>query len=243
MENTKLMKKTNLIEFIEKYHLAGATTSVKWEASNGTLKTNFISDNQNVIGNVSTNIDLGEHALGVFATPQLLKMLSAVDDDINMSINSVDKTAVNINISDKDVNLTFMLADLSVIARAPELKNVPDWNVKIDITSGFRERFIKSKNALPESENFGVVSKNGVTEIIMNYSTINTNRIKFSTDSTISSDFNVICFSSSLFKEILQANKSATTGTLEISSAGLSRVSFTSPSFTSTYYLVQLQTA
>ena len=53
----------------------------------------------------------------------------------------------------------------------------------------------------------------------------------------------VVCFSSTLFKEILQANKDAETGKLEISSAGLARVSFTGKTFTSTYYLVQLQTA
>jgi hypothetical protein len=53
----------------------------------------------------------------------------------------------------------------------------------------------------------------------------------------------VICFSSTLFKEILQANKDAATGKIEISEAGLSRVSFTGKTFTSTYYLVQLQSS
>ena len=54
---------------------------------------------------------------------------------------------------------------------------------------------------------------------------------------------NVVCFSSNLFKEILQANKDAETSKLEISEAGLARVTFTSQNYTSTYYLVQLQTA
>jgi hypothetical protein len=54
---------------------------------------------------------------------------------------------------------------------------------------------------------------------------------------------NTVCFSSNLFKEILQANRDADTGKLEVSAAGLARVSFSSQTYTATYYLVQLQTA
>jgi len=77
----------------------------------------------------------------------------------------------------------------------------------------------------------------------MNYSSINTNRITFQLDAPDSKDMGVICFSSTLFKEILQANKDAETGKIEVSEAGLARVSFTGKTFTSTYYLVQLQSS
>jgi hypothetical protein len=56
-------------------------------------------------------------------------------------------------------------------------------------------------------------------------------------------DMGVICFSSSGFKEILQSNKDAESGKLEVSEAGLARVSFVGKTFTSTYYLVQLQSS
>ena len=46
-----------------------------------------------------------------------------------------------------------------------------------------------------------------------------------------------------LFKEILSANKDAKEGYIEVSQAGLARVSFKGDSYTSTYYLVQLQAA
>ena len=48
---------------------------------------------------------------------------------------------------------------------------------------------------------------------------------------------------SNLFKEILVANKDADQGYLEVSQSGLARVTFTGPSYTATYYLVQLQSA
>ena len=238
------MKKSELLNFVGRYHLAGATTSVKWCAKDGMLETEFITDDQNVIGNVkANNLDLGDHELGVYATPQLVKMLSAVGDDLNVNVNAVDKTAVSMKIKDKDVNMTFMLADLSVIRQVPDLKNTPDWNASIEITKDFTNKFIKAKNALPESENFGMQCNNNVVEMIINYSTINTNRIKFNVESPGSTDMPVICFSSTLFKEILQTNKDATSGKLEVSSAGLARVSFTGKDYSSTYYLVQLQTS
>jgi len=237
------MKKSELLNFVGRYHLAGATTSVKWIAKDGKLETEFITDDQNVIGNVKTDLDLGDHELGVYATPQLVKMLSAVGDDVDVTVNGIDKTAVSMKIKDKDVNMTFMLADLSVIRQVPDLKNTPDWNITIELTNDFINKFIKAKNALPESENFGITCSSGLVDMIINYSTINTNRIKFSINSEDSSDIPVTCFSSTLFKEILQANKNFESAELNVSSAGLARVAFKLAKGEATYYLVQLQTA
>ena len=77
----------------------------------------------------------------------------------------------------------------------------------------------------------------------MNYSSINTNRIKFSLDVDDASDMSVICFSSCLLKEILQANKGFESGKFSVSEAGLAQVSFELKNGEATYYLVQLQTS
>jgi hypothetical protein len=238
------MKKNDLLNFIGKYHLAGATTSVKWIAKDGKLQTSFITDDQNVIGTLEAdNLDLGNNELGVYATPALVKMLSAVGDDLDVNVNAVDKTAVSVSIKDKDVNMTFMLADLSVIRQVPDLKNTPDWNASIEITKEFTNKFIKAKNALPESENFGIKCDGSNAEVIINYSTINNNRITFNETIEGGKDMSVICFSSTLLKEILQSNKDYKHGELSVSEAGLAKVSFTLPNGTATYYLVQLQTS
>ena len=136
------MKKNDLLNFVGRYHLAGSTTSVKWVAKDGILETEFITDDQNVIGHINaTNLDLGNNDLGVYATPQLVKMLSAVGEDLTVNVSAVDTTAVSINANDKDVDMTFMLADLSVIRQVPDLKNTPDWNASMDITDSFRNKF------------------------------------------------------------------------------------------------------
>ena len=108
----------------------------------------------------------------------------------------------------------------------------------------FAEKLIKSKNALPETENFAVESSDAGTKMILNYSTLNTNRITWAVVPEITAnDLNATCFSANLFKEILSANKDAKEGYIEVSKAGLARESCKGEAYTSTYYLVQLQAA
>ena len=201
------MEKKQLTGFIDKYHLAGNANSVRLDVKDKTLSCNFITDDQNVVGSVSmNNFDVEDVTLGVYATSQLTKLLTALDNDVTMRINNADGTAFSINLSDKTTDVTFMLADLSVIRQVPAMKQLPDFNM------------------------------------ILNYSTLNTNRITWPTSiEGEQSDLKATCFSANLFKEILVANKEAETGYIEVSSAGLARVSFTGKDYSSTYYLVQLQ--
>ena len=73
---------------------------------------------------------------------------------------------------------------------------------------------------------------------------MNTNRITWPpTPEGEAGELKATCFSANLFKEILVANKDAEAGYIEVSEAGLARVSFTGKDYSSTYYLVQLQAA
>ena len=47
------MEKTRINRFISKYNLAGLVESVKWESKEGSLSTNFISDDKSVLGTVT----------------------------------------------------------------------------------------------------------------------------------------------------------------------------------------------
>ncbi len=237
------MEKKQLTSFIDKYHLAGNANSVRLDIKDKKMSCNFITDDQNVVGSVAMdNFDVEDVTLGVYATSQLTKLLTALDNDVKMRVNNADGTAFSINLSDKTTDVTFMLADLSVIRQVPAMKQLPDFNVKIKLTKDFADKFVKSKNALPETENFAIESDALGTNMILNYSTLNTNRITWPTTTEgEQSDLKATCFSANLFKEILVANKEHETGFIEVSSAGLARVSFTGKEYSSTYYLVQLQ--
>ena len=237
------MDKIKFLGFVQRYHLGGNTDSAKLEVVDKRLSTKFISTDQNVIGEVVLNeFDTPDAELGVYATSQLVKMLTALDDKMDITYGSVDKKVFSLNFKDTTTNITYMLADLSVIRQVPNLKTLPDFDVQIELNKDFANNFKKSANALPDSDNFGVMSDGTDTKIIINHSSVNTNRIVFKTEAKSSKAMDTVCFSAKLFKEILNANSDAT-GLLEVSSKGLARVTFTNSDFSSTYYLVKLTIA
>jgi hypothetical protein len=238
------MEKKKLTSFIDKYYLAGSTNNAKLIIQDKNISCDFITDDRNVVGKITSNgFDVDNCELGVYATSQLLKIISALDADIKVEIKKAGTTAYSIQLIDNNSEATFMLADLAVISQVPQMKQLPNFDAKIKLTKEFTDRYIKAKNALPDSLNFAVSAENNQAQLIVNYSTIKTSRICFNVEADVTSTLSPISFNANTFKEILMANKDADSGTIEVSSAGLARVIFTGTNFTSTYYLVQLQAA
>jgi hypothetical protein len=235
-----MINKSLITGFINRYYLGGNTDGAKVVLKNNIMTTNFQTWDNLVIGNVTLkNIDMPDGVLGIYTTPQLLKILNAVDENMEISYGLVDDKIYSINFRDTDKTLTYMLADLSVIRNVPNLKELPKFEVKIELDKDFVNNFRKSTNALPDTDNFGVQCVGEETKIIINHSTVNTNRIIYKVKTSEQSQMDTVCFSSKLFKEILNANAD-TTGIFEVSSRGLARVTFDGPDYTSTYYLVKL---
>lgn len=233
------MEKQKLTGFINRYFLNGNTDSAKLVIENKSLSTKFMSSDQNVIGDiVLKQFDANDAELGIYATAQLVKMLTAVDETVDVTFSEADKKIYALNFKDSSTNVTYMLADLSVIRQVPNLKSLPEFEVKIELNKEFANSFKKAANAL-DSDNFGVTSDGTDAKIIINYSSVNTNRIVFKAVPKEHSSMDVVCFSAKLFKEILNANADST-GMLEVSSKGLARVTFENADYTSTYYLVKL---
>ena len=234
------MEKTRINRFISKYNLAGLVESVKWESKEGSLSTNFISDDKSVLGTVTlSEFDFEDSTFGVYDTTKLTKMLSVLSDDVDFDITKTEDKAISLKFKDGSTSVNYMLADLSVIPNVPDLKQLPDITIKLDDT--FINRFIRAKSALPDENNFTFTCKNNKGSIILGYSNINTNRIKIDVDCTCDSDIEPISFSANFLKEILVANKEAKDATLKISSDGLAHISFEVDGYKSDYYLVQIQ--
>jgi len=236
------MEKQKLNRFVQKYTLAGLVESVKWESKDGSLSTSFISDDKSVLGNVTMTEFEGSNAtLGVYDTTKLIKMVSVLGDAVDFTISDIDGKAVSLKFKDKSTSVNYMLADLSVIPNVPDLKQLPNFDIKIKLDSTFINTFIKAKGALADENNFTFVSKNGKSEIILGHSNINTNRISIDVDAEVSGDVSPISFSATYLKEILVANKEASDATLNISTQGLSHIHFEIDQYTSDYYLVEIQ--
>ena len=236
------MEKQSLNRFVSKYNLAGLVESVKWESKNGSLSTNFISDDKSVLGTVSMKeFEGSDSEFGVYDTTKLTKMLSVLGNDVDFSISDIDGKSVSLKFKDKSTSVNYMLADLSVIPNVPDLKQLPDFNAEIKLDSNFISTFIKAKGALQDENNFTFTCKDNKGTIVLGHSNINTNRINIDVDCTCKGDVNPISYSATYLKEILVANKEATDATLKISSQGLAHISFSIDNYESNYYLVEIQ--
>ena len=235
------MEKGKLNRFVQKYNLAGLVESVKWETKDNSLTTSFISDDKSVLGKVTMNeFNFNDATFGVYDTSKLTKMLGVLGEAVDFEIADVDGKAVSLKFKDGSTSVNYMLADLSVIPNVPDLKKLPDFNIKIKLDENFISKFIRAKSALADENNFTFVVKNGKAQIVLGYSNINTNRISIDVEGEIAGDVEPISFSATYLKEILVANKEAKDATLNISSQGLSHIHFEAGEYTSDYYLVEI---
>lgn len=235
------MEKQKLNRFISKYNLAGLVESVKWESQDGSLTTSFISDDKSVLGTVTMKEFSQENAIiGVYDTTKLTKMLGVLGTDVDYEISTVNDKAASLKFKDGSTSINYMLADLSVIPNVPDLKQLPDFNVKIKLDQNFITKFIRAKGALADESNFTFVSKNGKHQIILGYANINSNRISIDVERENDGDVEPISFSATYLKEILVANKEAKDATLNISTQGLSHIHFEVDEYTTDYFLVEI---
>ena len=231
------MKKASLEQFINRYNLGGEVESVKITSSDSEMKVSFISDDKTLLGEVTSKEgEFPNGEFGVYTTSQLKALLGVLESSMD-----VDSTESYIKFSDKGTSVNYMLADLSVIPVVPDLKAVPPMNVQITLDDDFTSKFIKSKGALSESDTFTFECKGGKGEIILGYSSINTNRISMKVDCKCDGDVSPISFSAKYLKEILNANRGSKSANLQISSQGLAHIEFEKDNLTSKYYLVEIK--
>ena len=236
------MDKNRLSRFISKYNLAGLVESVQWNSENKTLSTRFISDDKTVLGLVTLNdFEFEDSSIGVYNTNTLKSLLNVLGNDVNLTLKKVEEKPISLSLTSDSTAVQYQLADLAVIPNVPELKQLPEFNITIDMDSNFIEKFIKAKSALSDIDNFTVLTEKGKLKIVIGYSNINTNRVELVVNDNYDGEVKPISFSAKYFKEILSANKEANKATLAVSKDGLSHVEFAVDGFTSSYYLVEVQ--
>ncbi len=232
------MNKSTLTRFIEKYHLGGNTSSVVLNSKDSSLSTRFVSRDKSLLGEVILdNWNFEDVDMGVYDTDQFLRLLSVLSDDIQLRLNVIDNKAVSLMLSDNKASVNFMLSDLSVINKPPEMKRVPDFEVKIKVDTDFIKKFVVGKTALQDTDTFTVLTDDDV-KVVIGYSNINTNRVTLPVETESYEDIDNVSFNAELFKNVLIANKECETATLEISSEGLARINFKVDNYNATYYLV-----
>ena len=237
------MQKKKLTSFIDKYYLNGIVNSVILNSKSSKISTQFISSDKTLMGVLEMDKWTFEDAeVGVYSTDQLLKLLSVLDEDINISITKAGDKSISLKLTDSISAAEYVLSDTSIINKPPALKSLPqNFELKIDMTPQIMSKFISGKGALSETETFTVITDGTNTKLVIGYAAINTNRVTIPVSTTEASNIENIVFNATIFKEVLSANKKCESATLEISSEGISKIVFRIDDISATYYMVAVQ--
>jgi len=185
-----------------------------------------------------TGWSFDEADLGVYNTEQLVKLLSVLSENITMNLTKAGDKAVSLKISDSKSDVNYMLSDLSVISSPPNLKSIPEFEVKIKVDKSFMTKFVAGKGALTDTDNFTVITDDDGVKVVIGYAEINTNRVTLPVETESYDKIENVSFNANLFRDVLVANKECESATLEVSSQGLARINFKIDEYDATYYLV-----
>ena len=236
------MNKHSLSRFIDKYYLGGNCSSVVINSKGDNLSTRFITGDKNLLGELTmTGWKFDDADLGVYNTEQLVKLLSVLSENITMNLTKAGDKAVSLKISDSNSDVNYMLSDLSVISSPPNLKSIPDFEVKIKVDKSFMQKFIAGKGALADTDNFTVLTNDDGVKIVIGYAEISTNRVTLPVETESFDKIDNVSFNANLFRDVLVANKECEGATLGVSSGGLARINFKVDEYDATYYLVAEQ--
>tara|TARA_A100001201_G_scaffold39494_2_gene41210 strand:- start:293 stop:1012 length:720 start_codon:yes stop_codon:yes gene_type:complete len=236
------MQKSKLDKFIQKYNLGGNVNSVKWKSSGDTLTTSFVTPDKSLLGNVKVEKFPFEDAeLGVYQTDQLKSLIGVLGDDVSLDVSRAGDKAYSLKVKNGPVSVDYVLSDLSVIADPPALKRLPEFGTQIKLDNNFINTFIKGKGALSDVDTFTIVNGTNGCEVVIGYSSTNTNRVNIPVETTSNDLTDPITFNANLFKEVLVANRECTSAILEVSTEGLAKVNFKVDDYDSTYYVVAMQ--
>ena len=237
------MQKSKLNRFIQKYNLGGNVNSVKWKSSGDSMSTSFVRPDKSLLGNVSiSKFKLEDSEIGVYQTDQLIKLLGVLGDKIELNLSKAGEQAVSLGIKNDSVSVNYVLSDLSVISDPPALKRLPEFGTKIKLDNKFIDTFIKGKSALSDVDMFTIVkNKNGGVDVVIGYSSTNTNRVNIPVETESNNIEKAVTFNANLFKEVLVANRECSSAILEVSTEGLAKVNFKIDDYDSTYYIVAMQ--
>lgn len=241
------MEKSKFEKFINKYNLGGSCESVLYTVDGNTVSTRAISDDKNVLCEVSGPAQgLKDGSYAVYETAKLRSLLGVLGETLSVNVKKSGEKAVGMTFDDTNTEVTFVLADAAVIPVVPELKKLPPFELTIEMDDTFINTFVKAKGALSEVDTFAVMSdgENKTADVILGYSSLNTNRVKIKANTEEAVELKPTSFSAKYLREILVANKDVkgVIGKLEISSKGLARTTFNVDNIKSTYYLVQIDT-
>ena len=220
----------------------GLIESVKWDVTDNELNINFVTPTKDMVGTLShSNFPLDDMILAIFSTSQLNKLISITMGDILLDLPTPNK----LHISDSSFDVEYSLADPIIIPKEAVIKEPEKYEVNITLNNEDIDNLIKAKSSLPDEELVIIKpvkssSKGKQLEFIFGANSSHSNKVKYTVSGDIQlDDKKSIPFNANIFKDILNANKSPETATIQISDRGLMKLEFSSLNTKSKYFLVR----
>jgi hypothetical protein len=239
------MKKSYIIDNIQKYFLGGLVGEVIWTISNGKVEINFETSTKDAIGNLVFDLALEDNEIGIYNTDSLLRLLSITNEDVQLELSKSNTGLVNkLKIKDNKFDLDYNLSDISIIQAVRKVGEA-DYDFTFQINDEFISNFTKAHNALEKTPQFTInttttAQNENVVEMLLGERSTHANKVKFTEPATFTEQSDILPFSALVFREILSANKGAE-GTMSVSNKGLAKLEFKTDTTLSKYFMVRLQ--
>ena len=239
------MKKSHIVNNIEKYYLNGLTKQVVWVVQDNKAEVEFATETKNAVGKVIFDVELPNGSLAIYSTDALLRLLGITSDEIQIELSKNNTGLVDkLKIQDNKFDLNYHLSDLSIIPEVPNVQTV-DFDFSFKVDDEFISGFLKAHNALEKTEDVTLnttTTKQGenVVEIILGERSQHSHKVKFTEVAEFTTQSDLIPFSANVLREILAANK-GTEGQIQVSNKGLMKLEFDSDTSSAEYFVVRQQ--
>ena len=232
------MNKSILQSLLSKISLGGILEK-STIVSDGKLTTSeFYSSEHSLVGSIKmvSSMETGE-----FPLPDLSRfssLLSVLEESVKVNPVVHESRPVALQVSDGRISTNVSLADKSIIEDPPRMKDLPSYDLIVNLNEEVTNSFMRSSQVMSELERFSVKGEGKEVYFIFGESNINTNRIKIKVDyNEYNGRIKELGFSSKLVRNILSVNRDAENSTLSLIGKGLMKLSFKGNGFESEYYL------
>lgn len=240
-----MLSKEKFIKFLEKYHVGGFIEAALIEVKDDTLTTTFKTPEGDMRGNVMLkDFQINDGELGFYSTSSLLKMLSILDNDIQIvpQKRDTDDGILALNIRDtKGKKVKYVTCESEFIDRDGKKWEIKNYEVKISLNNENIDDILRAYASL--NSNITFLQKDKKFYVVFNYSQSNENSIEIEVETERTDDkFERMSFDAKYIKNILEVNKKRYTDAyIELSTTGKVKIYFEDNDSTAEYWIVKLQ--
>jgi hypothetical protein len=239
------VKKSYIIDNIQKYYLGGLTKEVIWDLVEGKTTIKFTTETKDAVGQVTFNLSLPDGQLAIYNTDALLRLIGITNEEIQIELSKGPTGLIDkLKIQDNKFDLNYHLSDINSIPEVPNVQEV-DYDFSFKINDEFITGFLKAHNALEKIKdvtlNTAITAQGeNIVEIILGERSQHSHKIKFTEIAEFTTQSDLLPFSAIVLREILAANK-GTEGTIHVSNKGLAKLEFNSEKSSAKYFIVRQQ--